>query len=460
MGRILIVEPDCALRGQLVRLLESAGMQIIETGDLVDGVARAAAGGIDAIVNGLPLGGGCLRLLEYARPSGAPACVVLLPPAEIAAAAQVLSAGAYDCLCKPLDLDRLPVHLHRAVEHRRLQAELARYRSLVGGNFHGMIGRSPPMQRLFDEVRRVAKATGPALVSGESGTGKELVARALHSESERRDRPFVAVNCAGVPAELLESEFFGHAAGAFTGAQQARRGLFAQAVGGTLLLDEISEMPLALQAKLLRILQEGAVRPLGSEQEYPVDVRVVAATNRDLEAEVRAGRFRDDLYYRLETFHMHVPPLRERGEDVELLAGVFVARHAEALGRTTPRLGAAVLERLHSYDFPGNVRELWNAMERAVVFAPGEEIGTAALPERMRRRGGAAAVRPADADPPLSPSPVPPGLIEGAMLPTLAEVERRYIRYVLEQAAGNKRRAAAMLGIGRRTLYRRLQQPE
>jgi DNA-binding NtrC family response regulator len=302
------------------------------------------------------------------------------------------------------------------------------------------------MRVLFDRICQVARADGPVLIGGESGTGKDLVARAIHAESARSNEPFLAVNCAGIPAELMESEFFGHAEGAFSGADRARRGLFREAQGGTLFLDEIGEMPLSLQAKLLRALQDGQVRPVGAEREHQVDVRLVAATNHDLFERVRAGEFREDLYYRLEAFQLEVPPLRERGEDLEMLAMQFVGRFAAARQRPARSLGNEALMLIRDYRWPGNVRELSNAMERAVTFCEGREIEAAHLPQRLRR---------ATVDSTESQSdPLETMLDEGGMLPTMEELRGRYVRYVLDRVDGNKRRAAALLGVGRRTLYR------
>ncbi len=326
-----------------------------------------------------------------------------------------------------------------------------------------MEGRSEPMRRLFHRIRLIGPGEGPVLVYGESGTGKELVARAVHAESARREAPFVAVNCAGVPAELLESEFFGHARGAFTGATSSRAGLFAEADGGTLLLDEITEMSLGLQAKLLRVLQEGTVRRVGDDRERAVDVRVVASTNRDPEAALADGLLREDLYYRLQTFTLEVPALRERGGDVERLAWHFVRAFAARLDRPVRAIAEDALALLRTYPFPGNVRELENVLEHAVTFCPGETLEPAHLPARLREatgreasEGPAGAHRPASTGDGASPDAADQRFALDGEIRALADVERRYIRHVLGRVDGNKRRAAALLGIGRRTLYRKL----
>lgn len=308
-----------------------------------------------------------------------------------------------------------------------------------------MVGRSPAMQALYEQICQIAHAAGPVLICGESGVGKELIARALHEESDRARGPLVPVNCAGIPAELLESELFGHACGAFTGAQRARRGLFSEAHGGTLLLDEIGELAPDLQAKLLRALQDGRVRPVGANFERTVDVRIVAATQRDLEREVARKEFREDLFYRLNTFKLQVPPLRQRGGDLTLLAGYFLRHFSAHLGREIEGFSEEALALLEDYPFPGNVRELASLIERAVTFCPGRCIGPLDLPEELHvaRAAMREGMFTAEA-----------GAANG--LPTLRQMQLRYVRYVLDQVEGNKRQAAQILVIGRRTLYRYL----
>jgi DNA-binding NtrC family response regulator len=301
------------------------------------------------------------------------------------------------------------------------------------------------MQQLFATIRRIALVDEPVLITGESGTGKERVARAIHAESGRREKPFIAVNCASVPEALLEAEFFGHTANAFTGAGTSRRGLFAEADGGVLLLDEIGEMSPVLQAKLLRALQEHTVRPLGAAREVSVDVRILAATNRDLEADVAAGRWREDLYYRLETLAVNAPPLRDRGpDDRAALTAHYLANLAAE--RDLPRLHLAedAFEAVQRYPFPGNVRELRNSLTRAATFSEAETIELRHLPERMRTH----LRQPKMAADPLGLYEDPP--------PTLAQVQARYVRWMIERTGDNKQQAAKILNIGRRTIYRML----
>ena len=453
--RVLLVEDDDGLRQLLVEELEDRGLQVRARAS-----AEQAAGELESwepalVVSDLRLPGadGMALLRRVKAMQAAPAFLVITAFGSIQQAVAALKEGADEFLTKPLDLEHFALAVARALETRRLRDEVRRFQQLLSDDrFHGMLGRSRVMRGLFDQIRQLARAEGPVLVIGESGTGKELVARAVHAESARAERPFLAINCAGLPAELLESEFFGHVAGAFTGASRAHKGLFQQADGGTLFLDEIGEMPLPLQAKLLRVLQEGSIRPLGAERELQVDVRIIAASNRPLETAAGREAFREDLFFRLETFILQVPPLREREEDLELLAAGFVAHCAARRGRPVRGLSTAALEQLRRYPFPGNVRELQNAIERAVTFCHGRSIELEHLPSRIagyrddsaRNAGGELLAR----------------LSDGPLLPTLDELERRYIAYVLKQVDGNKRRAAALLGIGRRTLYRRLGERE
>ncbi|QOC23969.1 sigma-54-dependent Fis family transcriptional regulator [Wenzhouxiangella sp. AB-CW3] len=453
---VLVVEDDRALGELLLEELEAEGYRVrhVET-------AEAAMECIDEVdpdlvVTDLQLpGADGLALLEAVRERHvAPATLMISAYGTVDRAVAALKAGADNFLTKPLDMDHFILSVERVLANRRLRSEVRRFREMLErDSFHGMEGSSRAMRVLFDRVAQVARADGAVLVSGESGTGKDLIAHAIHAESPRADMPFLAVNCAGVPADLLESEFFGHAEGAFSGADRARPGLFREADGGTLFLDEIGEMPTALQAKLLRALQDGRIRPVGADREHQVDVRLIAATNQDLQSLVEKGEFREDLYYRLEAFQLSIPPLRERGEDLELLAMSFLARFAAASRRPARRLSEQALRAVREYHWPGNVRELKNAMERAVTFCEDEEVGIEHLPERVRQGNG----KPASEDSSASTA-VPDALLKGDMLPSLDELRSRYVHYVLERVDGNKRRAAALLGVGRRTLYRWLEQ--
>ncbi len=457
--RVLVVEDDDGLRELLVEEVGDAGYEVRSAASAEEVPAALDGWRADLVVCDLRLpGADGLALLKRTRAlDDPPAFVVITAFGTVSQAVECLQEGADDFLTKPLDFDHLMLAVERALETRRLRRQVHRYREALEDDFHGMVGRSRPVRRLFDQVRQVARAHGPVLIEGESGTGKELVARALHRESDRSDGPFLAVNCAGIPAELLESEFFGHAEGAFTGATGQRDGLFAEAHGGSLLLDEIGEMPMRLQAKLLRVLQEGKVRRVGDNRERPVDVRVIACTNQDLEAMLDEGTFREDLYYRLETFTLSVPPLRERGDDVELLAGRFLRRFAMKMQRDIQGMDRETMRILRAYPFPGNVRELENAMERAVAFCDGEVVTARHLPSRLRR-GATEGELKDGVDDGSSPAEFPESVVsDGDRILPLSDVEERYIRHVLDRVDGNKRRAAALLGIGRRTLYRKLE---
>ncbi|MEX1200190.1 MAG: sigma-54 dependent transcriptional regulator [Methylophaga sp.] len=385
-----------------------------------------------------------------------PALIVITAFGSVRQAVGALQAGADDFLTKPLDLDHFLLAVERVVANRALKDELFQFRKLSKQKgFHGMFGRSAAMRNLFEQIKVIARAQGPILINGESGTGKELVAKALHNESDRADAPFLAVNCAGIPPELLESEFFGHAAGAFTGANKVRKGLLQQANGGSLLLDEIGEMPIAMQAKLLRALQDGSIRPVGQDTEEQVDVRIIAATHRDLKQKVEEGSFREDLFYRLETFALSVPPLREREDDCELLAQQFLQSLAVAQSKTIKGFSDSALAQLRAYPFPGNVRELQNVVERAVAFCSEDWVQVSHLPTRLTQV-------PAESNTlqTTGAADIDAALLAGPVLPTLDQLQKRYVRKILDEVGGNKRRAAALLGIGRRTLYRWLDEEE
>ncbi len=453
MESIVLVEDDRDLRELLQEELEAEGYQVIACGDAEQGKQLLATQAVDLLISDLRLPGadGLSLLPSLASSDSPPAVLIITAFGSVQQAVKALQAGADDFLTKPLEMDHFLLTVSRLLDNRKLRHEVQHYRSLLAvEQFNGMIGQSPAMQQLFQQIRQIAAAEGPVLVQGESGTGKELVARALHDQSSRRDGPYMVVNCGGIPSELMESEFFGHAAGAFTGARSQRAGLFQQANGGSLLLDELGEMPLALQAKLLRVLQDGKVRPVGSDHEIQLDVRIIAATNRNLTEAVADGSFREDLFYRLETFGLQVPPLRARGEDILKLTEFFLTRFNARQKQSIKGFSDAALVLLQQYSFPGNIRELQNAVERAATFCDTVLIEAHHLPQRIREQTGAPLLpantavipqqrnQPADAD----------------ALPTLETVQRQYIHQVLAATDGNKRRAADILGITRRTLYR------
>jgi DNA-binding NtrC family response regulator len=370
--------------------------------------------------------------------------IVITAFGSMEAAVAAIRAGAYDFVTKPIDTEFLILALDRAVKHRSLQ-EKVKFLDKALKKSHGfdeLIGESPPMRRLIDRLTRVADTETSILIVGETGTGKELAAQMLHKQSRRHKGPFVAVNCAALPDALLESELFGHKSGAFTDAKTEHKGLFFQANSGTLFFDEIGDFPMALQPKLLRSLEERCVRPIGGNSEIPFDVRIIAATNRDIETGVEEGRFREDLYYRINVIKIYLPPLRERGTDILLLAQHFVEQFAMRSDKKISGISNEASEKLLNYTWPGNVRELRNTIERAVVLTRYEKITVDDLPIKIRDYKTSLFLVGSD-----SPSELIP----------VQEVERRYILHVLKTVGGNKTLAAKVLGLDRKTLYRKLQ---
>jgi DNA-binding NtrC family response regulator len=370
--------------------------------------------------------------------------IVITAFGSMKTAVAAIRAGAYDFVTKPIDTEFLMLSLDRAVKHRSLQEKVKFLDEALkkSHRFDELIGESPPMRELIDRLARVADTDTSILIAGETGTGKELVAQILHKQSSRHKGPFVAVNCAALPDALLESELFGHKSGAFTDAKTEHKGLFFQADGGTLFFDEIGDFPLALQPKLLRSLEERCVRPIGGNSEIAFDVRIIAATNRDIETSVEESRFREDLYYRINVIKIDLPPLRERGTDILLLARHFVEQFAIRSGKHISGISTGASEKLLNYTWPGNVRELRNTMERAVVLTIYEKISVDDLPEKIRDYKTALF---------LVGSDNPSELVQ------IQEVERRYILHVLKTVGGNKTLAAKVLGLDRKTLYRKLQ---
>ena len=368
--------------------------------------------------------------------------IVLTGRNDFPTAVAAMRAGVYDFCTKPIDLAQVVLAVRRAAERRALRAEVSRLKRVVAEarRFETLVGASAAMQSVYELIARVGDTDATVLVTGESGTGKEMVARAVHARSKRAHAPFVAVDCASIPAALIESELFGYTKGAFTDARAPRQGLFAQADGGTIFLDEIADLPAATQPKLLRALQERRVRPVGGEAEIAFDVRLVCATNRDLEAMVAEREFREDLFYRINVIHLAMPPLRARAGDVLMLAHHFVEHFARVVGRAVEGLSIEAAQRLRDHDWPGNVRELRNAIEHAVAMTAGPTITVEDLPERLREYR----TKPADT------TTIDVGL-------SLEEVERRHILAVLEAHKGNKLAASNALGIDRKTLYRKLQ---
>ncbi len=438
---ILVIEDDPTFRSLLVTILEDEGYGIVEEEDGKQALQALRRRSFDLVLSDLRLPGmDGLELFRSAKAEGiAPPFVLLTAFGTVEEAVSALKEGVTDFLTKPLkEPDALRTLVRRTLENRRRELTLTvlKERELAG---------LPPEEVLFAgaamaEARRlignVAATPASVLISGESGTGKELAARMIHLASQRRDAVFVAINCAAIPENLMESELFGHEKGAFTGATQARPGKFELAAGGTLFLDEIGELPLALQAKLLRVLQERTFERLGGRRELRADVRIVAATNRDLEAEIRERRFREDLYYRLNVFPIHLPPLRERRDGLPILTEYLVLRAAQQIGRAVSLVEPEVHAAFADYDWPGNIRELQNVIERAVILSSGR-ITLSDLPELIRR--------------PVKPPSV-------ATDGSLQDREREAILEVLAQCDGNRRLAAERLGISKRTLQYRLKE--
>ncbi len=443
-GRVLLIASPTRRTDSIAIALRQRGFDVPPPLSADDALVAVDDGSVDAVVIGPDPDAN--RMMDDCRRISMRSEVPVIMMAA-AATGDMLDAatraGAFSVLAAPSDLGALDLALDRAAEHSALRREVERLEQAIRDRpgFGELIGTSPAMQHLYDLLERAANSEVSVLLTGESGTGKELAAREIHRHSDRSEGPFVAVNLAAVPDGLLESELFGHARGAFTDARSARKGLFARADHGTLFLDEIGELSISLQPKLLRALQERAVRPVGSDQEVRVDVRIITATNRDLDDMVAEGSFRQDLYYRLAVVQIEAPPLRNRGADILTLAQHFLAT---AGARSDRHLGIsnAAARSLLRYRWPGNVRELENVIERAVALSRQDRIGVDDLPERVR------GVR---TEPPLPPVPSVEELVP------MHVIEARYIRRVLDHAAGNKAKAARILGFDRKTLYRKLQ---
>jgi two-component system response regulator HydG len=446
--RVLIVDDDEAHAESLCDALETDGARCTVARSGAEGVARLSEATFDAVLTDLvmPDRSGMEVLREATRLQ--PDCAVLLVTGHesVRTAVEAMREGAADYLAKPVDLAELRTRLSRAVESVRLKrtnTELQRQIDKRFG-FEGIIGQSPAMQRVFDVLLQVSGTNATVLLLGESGTGKELAARAIHTNSPRAKRPYVPVNCAALPQELIESELFGHQKGAFTGAVAAKEGRFVYADGGTLFLDEVGDMPLATQAKLLRVLENREVVPVGGNAAVRVDVRIVSATNRDLAGMVREGTFREDLYYRLQVVSLRLPALRERSSDLPLLVDHFVSEFARSHQRTIRGVAPEARQLLARYEWPGNVRELRNVIETMVVLARGEVLGVEDMPDALRGAAPAAG-RGAGGGYELAGR-------------SLAEVERALIEANLTLCEGNREKTAKVLGMGERTLYRKLKE--
>jgi two-component system response regulator HydG len=442
--RVLLVDDDATLCDTLAIGLRKHGNEVDTRTSADDAYNLLSNDSLDfdvvvtdlnmAHVGGIEL---CQRIVAN-RPDVP--VIVLTAFGSLDTAVAAIRAGAYDFISKPVEVAALAMAVDRAAAHRSLREEVKRLRrQSAGGSFDEIVAKSTAMRDVVELIERVASSDVTVLVTGESGTGKEVVARAIHAHGRRAERPFVAINCAAMPEALLESELFGHIRGAFTDAKATKDGLFVRADGGTILLDEIGDMPLALQPKLLRVLQERSVRPLGGNTEIPIDVRIVAATNRDLESAIEEGRFREDLFYRINVVNLRLPPLRARGGDVLTLAQHFVGQLAGRAQKNVTGIAPPAAERLLAYAWPGNVRELQNCIERAVALARFEHIAVDDLPEKIRDYRRSHVLVAAD-----DPSELVP----------MDDVERRYVLRVMEAVDYNKTAAARILGFDRKRLYR------
>ena len=441
--QLLVVDDDRAMREMLSSLFKERGLWVEEASSADAALARSAELDFDVVLSDVRMPGisgvelvGQLHRLRPRTP-----VVLMTAFGSIDSAVDAMRSGAFDYLTKPFEPDAVILAVERALAHRALAEENEQLRRAVDrtGSLGELIGKSPAMREIFSLIRRIAHSRSSVLITGESGTGKEVVARTIHFHGDRSEKPFVPINCTAIPEGLLESELFGHVRGAFTGAHASKRGLFEKAEGGTLFLDEIGDMGLGLQGKLLRVLQDREIRPVGSTQSVRVDVRILSATNKNLEAEIEAGRFREDLFYRLNVIPLHIPPLRERPDDIPALVEAFLRRHAEGKSRF---LSPEAMQRLLAHPWRGNARELENVVERTLALSEAETLG----PDDVPLPGAASA-----------PKPAPEDFLRAAAARgmTLHELDELYTEQVLAHTGGNKVQAAKILGIDRKTLYRR-----
>jgi DNA-binding NtrC family response regulator len=442
---VLIVDDEPGIRESLRILLKNEGFSPVVAAGGKEGLERLSDCKPDIVLTDIrmPAVSG-VELLSAARERDAEVPVILMTAqATLQSAVQAVNAGAFYYIQKPFRNDELLAILRRAAEHRSLRVENRSLKQEIRRRdmsvTDGPVGSSPAWQTIMQLAETVAPTESTVLLQGESGTGKEVIARYIHRLSERAEGPFLSINCGALPESLLESELFGHVRGSFTGAVKDKTGLFEAARGGTFFLDEIGETTPATQVKLLRVLQSREIIPVGATEAQSIDIRLIAATNRDLDEEVKHGGFRSDLYYRLNVIALHLPPLRDRRDDIPLLATAFLQRNAPARGEAPKQISSAALEALVQWQWPGNVRELENALERAVILTRGDTIELSALPERVTH-------------------PAPPNLVadRSAASPTLDAIERAYILWVLQGEGGNKTRTAEVLGIDPSTLYRKL----
>jgi two-component system response regulator HydG len=445
---IVVVDDDREMANVLVEILSSAGYRALAANSGAEALNLVRREYPELVISDLRMVGMSGHQLQAELRRVAPNLPVIIITAfgSIQTAVESMKMGAFDYITKPFSNDELLLVVARALEDRNLRQEIKRLRGELAHSYglENIIAVSRKMTEVLEVVSQIGDSAASVLLSGESGTGKELIARALHFRSRRQQAPFVPVNCAAIPDNLLESELFGHTKGAFTDARQAKAGLFQTARGGTLFLDEIGEMPLQLQAKLLRVIEDKRVRPVGSTEETPVDVRIVSATNTDLEEAIKTGKFRADLYYRLATVTLVLPPLRERPEDIVPLVRHFLARASAEAGRAVPEIDPEAIGCLTHYQWPGNIRELQNVISRAVILCRNDRITRGDLPAKVA--GGE------------TPWVTVDDAVNRRL--TMDQLEREYARAILAAVGGNKSEAAAVLGIDRKTLYRKLGEAE
>jgi two-component system response regulator AtoC len=448
--QLLVIDDEPAIRQVVAAQLRKAGHSVEQAGDAEQALERLSRGDIDIALSDIKLPNmSGIDLLRQARLAGIDTAFIMMTAfASVDTAIEAIKAGAADYMIKPLNHEELLHRLSKVGDLRGLRAENRVLRRLVLGSNQEVFGfNSPAMREMEHMAAKVARTNSTVLVTGESGTGKGVVARLIHQQSPRADGPFIPVNCGAIPENLVESEFFGHTRGSFTGADKARKGLFLEADTGTIFLDEIGELPLSMQVKLLHVIEEKEARPVGSEQARPVDVRIVAATNRDLSEMVAQGKFREDLYFRLSVFHLHIPPLRDRRQDIAALIHFMLQRNTKRLGSgAKATLAPGVEELLVSYSWPGNVRELENVLDRALILADDYYITIADLP------------------PTISKIATPPSSIRndfhatGSLREQIRKYEVHLILKTIEESGGDRRTAAQKLGIGLSSLYRKLEE--
>jgi DNA-binding NtrC family response regulator len=443
--RILVIDDDVDMCEFLSDVLKGEGMDVSALSDSLEACKVLRREEFDVVITDLKMKGlkGLDVLTEAKKAAPATPVIIITAFGTVESAIKAMKMGAYDYITKPFQTDTILLTVRKALENRLLKKEVVRLKKEVESryHFHRLVGKSPSMQKIYDLVERISDSSHNVLINGESGTGKELVAKAIHYSGHRRSGPFVPVNCAAIPETLLESELFGYKKGAFTDAKTDKRGLLFEAATGTIFLDEITEMAPVLQAKLLRVIEEREVRPLGDTNPYPIDVRFIASSNRNISEAISQGHFREDLYYRLKVIDIELPPLRERKEDIPLLVRHFLSKSGEESKKRITGVSEEALKILVCYPWPGNVRELENIIQRAIALCRQEVILLEDLPPTMTR----------EEDDNL----VEKGLREKY---TVDQLEKEYIRRVLIEVAGNKSRAAEVLGLDRKTLYRKLEE--